>query len=113
MFRHVMMAAAVLLSVCAHAQRYAVYGTVRDSKNQEFSVGATLQLEGLSFYTTTDGAGRFRFDRVPAGEYTITLRSLGYTTRTEQVSVTADQALTLSLDPSYTLTDEVVVLSTR
>ncbi|MBT1706682.1 TonB-dependent receptor [Fulvivirgaceae bacterium PWU5] len=113
MFKHVMMAAAVLLSLCAQAQRYAVYGTVRDSKNQESVVGATLQLSELSFYTTTDAAGRFRFDRVPTGEYTVTLRSLGYTSRTEKISVAADQELTLSLDPSYTLTDEVVVLSTR
>ncbi|MBT1687212.1 TonB-dependent receptor [Dawidia soli] len=113
MLKHVLMAAIVLLSVCAHAQRFAVTGTVRDSKNQESIVGATLQLSGLSFYTTTDAAGRFRFDRVPAGEYTLVLRSLGYTERTEQVSVTADQQLTLTLDPSYTLTDEVVVLSTR
>src|SRR6187551_2610083 len=111
MFNYAMMAAAVLLSLCAQAQRYAVYGTVRDSKNQESIVGATLQLSELSFYTTTDAAGRFRFDRIPTGEYTVTLRSLGYTSRTERVSVTADQELTLSLDPSYTLTDEVVVLS--
>ena len=43
MFNYAMMAAAVLLSLCAQAQRYAVYGTVRDSKNQESIVGATLQ----------------------------------------------------------------------
>lgn len=113
MFKHVMMAAAVLLSISAHAQRYAVYGTVRDSKNQESIIGATLQIEGLSFYTTTDAGGRFRFDRVPTGEYTVALRSLGYTSRSERVSVTADKELTLSLDPSYILTEEVVVLSTR
>jgi iron complex outermembrane receptor protein len=108
-----MMIAAVLLSLCAQAQRYAVYGTVRDSKNQEPIVGATLQLSELSFYTVTDAGGRFRFDRIPTGDYTVTLRSLGYASRTERVSVTADQELTLSLDPSYTLTEEVVVLSTR
>jgi iron complex outermembrane recepter protein len=107
------MAAAMLLSLCAHAQRYAVYGTVRDSKNQESVAGATLQLEGLSFYTTTDAAGRFRFDRVPTGQYTVTVRSVGYTTRTESIAVNADLALALGLDPSYTLTDEVVVVSTR
>ena len=50
-----------------------VVGTVFDSlRTQALLSGATVVLEELPRYVTTDNRGRFRFDSVPAGTYTIT-----------------------------------------
>jgi hypothetical protein len=51
--------------------RGALLGTVTERRVQRPLVGATVFLDGTSFSTTTDAAGRFRFDDIPAGSYQV------------------------------------------
>ncbi|RMF00284.1 MAG: carboxypeptidase-like regulatory domain-containing protein, partial [Bacteroidetes bacterium] len=52
-------------------------GTVRDADNGQPLVGATVQLT-KQMGTSTDSLGRFRFDQLLPGRYTVSVSYLGY-----------------------------------
>lgn len=81
-------------------------GSVLDALTKEPLVGATLQLEGVTHNTRTDGQGRFRFVTGQKFPYTIIVSYVGYKT----ISVVADGSpITIELEQDATGLDEVVV----
>ncbi len=112
MLKLLFVASATMFSFTAWSQ-YTVSGTVRDAKNNELLAGATLQTENVRRNTVTDDQGRFTLVNLPAGEYIIRIKFLGYTEKSEKLSVTQNTVLDISLEPSSVLTDEVVVMATR
>lgn len=65
-----------LVPCLAQAQRTgALVGTVFDSLVTERALPyATVAIVELARYTETDSAGRFRFDSIPAGRFTLTFQ---------------------------------------
>jgi len=65
--------------------------------------GATVRLPGLGLGRITDLQGWFRFDDVPLGTHGLLVEALGYSTRTDSLTLSAGQLLdltvTLSVDP--------------
>jgi hypothetical protein len=53
------------------AARVAILGSISLEGSRSPLPGATVFLDGTAFSTTTDSAGRFRFDEIPAGSYQI------------------------------------------
>jgi hypothetical protein len=51
--------------------RVAILGSISLEGSRSPLPGATVFLDGTAFSTTTDSAGRFRFDEIPAGSYQI------------------------------------------
>lgn len=81
-------------------------GVVLDAVTREPLAGATLQLEGVTHSTKTDGQGKFRFVTGQKFPYTIIVSYVGYKT----VSVVADGSpITIVLEQDATGLDEVVV----
>lgn len=66
-----------------------VSGIVVDSLGGAIT-GASVSIEGSSAATMTDGSGAFRFQRVPPGTVTLTVRRLGY--RPRSVTVVSEAA---------------------
>ncbi|HCW07397.1 MAG TPA: TonB-dependent receptor, partial [Cytophagales bacterium] len=99
-----------LLTVNAFAQ-FKISGTVRDSKNKQPLIGATIQLEN-SKGTTTNDLGYFEIKNV-SGKQTLVVRFLGFTEEKKEIQVGADLSLDFFLLESNQLTDEVVVYATR
>ena len=66
------------------APAQAVSGTVVDSLGGAIT-GAGVSIEGSNSATITDGAGAFRFQRVPPGPVTLIVRRLGYRQRSVSV----------------------------
>ncbi len=66
-----------------------VIGTVTDAASGQPIGDASVSLAGAVVSATTDLAGRYRLTGVPAGEYTVRVRAVGYGTREEEVTVAA------------------------
>ena len=63
----------------------------------------------------TDAEGYFRFKNVPAGEYTLKVQSMGYSTQTKRVTVSNDFTVDMHfvMEEETIMTDEVVVSANR
>src|SRR5690349_16446277 len=87
MYKYLLLVAiAALLQQLAWAQTDFLKGTVKDEDGQPL-IGATVQINELSKLTVTDEFGTFNFPKVPSGNYTITIRYLGYVEKSESVVV--------------------------
>src|SRR5689334_9792507 len=112
MFKAFLMAAALLLPTAVRAQNFAVTGTVRDSKQNHVLPGASVQIDGTRYATAADEFGHFNF-KLAAGSYTLRVRFVGFQEKTEAITVSGNTDVTLMLEESLAMTDEVVVLATR
>ncbi|SKC76599.1 TonB-dependent receptor [Ohtaekwangia koreensis] len=113
MYKVFFVAAAMLLSAHVYAQEFFIAGSIRDAKNNQLLTGASLQLEGTNRVAVSDAFGRFKFEKVAAGEYTLVAKFIGYSDKSEKVTASSNVEVTIHLDESFVMTDEVVVLSTR
>jgi len=113
MFKSMIVAAAVLLSTHAIAQQFSITGTVKNGKSNQVLAGASVQLENQNRFAVTDEFGRFRIEKLPVGDYSMLIRFIGFQEKTENVSLTQNVNVTVTLDESVQLTDEVVVYATR
>src|SRR5438552_7849082 len=75
------------------AQRGTVAGQVTDKSNQPVS-GASVIIIGTSLQGRTTREGRFTLTNVPAGQYQVQVRLIGYATATSPVTVAAGQTAT-------------------
>jgi TonB-dependent SusC/RagA subfamily outer membrane receptor len=96
------------------AQQGTVAGQVTDKSNQQPVVGAQVLITGTSLQARTGRDGHFTIIKVPAGQYSVQVRIIGFATGTMSVSVaagevaTADFALTAAAVPL----DAIVVSAT-
>src|SRR5688572_18372393 len=113
MFKCIMFAAVLLSATSAYAQRFAITGIVRDDQRNEVLAGTTVQLQSTKFSTVTNNEGRFKIDDLSAGTYTVVVRFLGYSQKSQQVTVEGDLTLDIRMEASSQMTEEVVVYATR
>ena len=113
MFKVFIVATAMLWSAGAYAQQFAVDGTVEDAKTHHALPGATVEMQELKRFAVADEFGRFTLSKVPAGEFTLAVRFLGYIVKQEKVTVPLSGPVSIGLDESVQMTDEVVVVATR
>ena len=88
-----------------------ISGTVIHSETREPVVAANVVIVGTPLGAATDSEGRFRINRVPAGQYTLKITALGYETHEKSVQVTAGQTISvvIELSPSVLLFPPVTV----
>ncbi len=88
-----------------------IKGTVTDASTLEPLIGAQVILPALTTGAVTDFDGMYEITAVPAGNYTVEIRYIGYRTSTESITVVSGQTLTLDigLRESAINLDEVVV----
>lgn len=93
------------------AQTGTVLGQVRDASTGEPVRAADVVIEGTQFSALTDDSGQYRILEVPAGTYTISAGRIGYGRQAQEVTVVADQEVTLdfSLEVSVSQLDQIVV----
>jgi iron complex outermembrane receptor protein len=113
MFKSMMMATAMLWTTGAYAQKYVLSGTVREATKNETLSGATVQLEGSTGSAVTNDKGIFRIENLSPGTYTVVIRFLGYAQKKEQVVLQNDVEISIVLETSPQMTEEVVVYATR
>jgi hypothetical protein len=107
----------LLASLLSQAQTFrgAINGTVVDPSGAMVSgatVKATNNATGVSLTTTTTSGGQFSFQDLPLGSYKVTVSSSGFgTVTTDNVSVTAGGAYTLSVTLKMGLSTTAVEVS--
>ncbi|WP_067151641.1 TonB-dependent receptor [Pseudotamlana agarivorans] len=88
-------------------------GNVYDAEHpKELLVGATVQLEGTSWAKVTDFDGRFEFNNLPQGKYTVIIRYIGFKTiRIQDVEITANNIseINVAMNASADALNEVIV----
>ena len=92
-------AGAVLMAAtfCAGARGATVTGTVKGPDGAPF-MGAFVQAQNaqtrMTFMALSDAQGRYRVEKVPAGEYRIAIKALGFKADAQSgVKIAADQNL--------------------
>ncbi|MCU0471746.1 MAG: TonB-dependent receptor [Bacteroidales bacterium] len=89
----------LICSTCLNGQIGSIEGIVTDKANSEILIGTTVQIEGTTIGTTTDIDGHFIFPNLKAGNYTLKISYVSYTTRIiENVNVETDKITTISVE---------------
>lgn len=93
-------AALLLIAAAAAGQQTPVRLSGRVVESGQFTPirGATIELPGVG-RLTTDDAGAFHFNRVPAGFHRIRVQALGYETLESSIMVRGDTTMQLQLQP--------------
>ncbi len=90
-FRHLAVAAALLLVALPAAAQTTLVGTVTDTDGETLP-GATVYLSGTTRGVQTDDDGRFRLTGVQPGAYRLVASLIGFTAQTQDIRVAAGQA---------------------
>ncbi len=103
--------ALTLFASFAYAQTQVITGTVTNSSNNETVSAVSVMLKGSSEGTFTDPRGNFRLTVSRALPVTLVFSSVGFVTR--EIEVSSTDPLSVSLEPSSILGEEIVVAATR
>ena len=93
----------------------AIVGHVIEKGSEAGLPYATVLLVETGEGTVTDAGGYFRFKKLPAGEYTLKVQIMGYTTQVKKVTVSKDFVVDMHfvMEEESIMTDEVVVSANR
>jgi len=93
------------------AESGAIVGRVSDAKTGDAIAGAFVRVVGTRLGTLTGDSGTYRLVAVPVGDHEVIVNRIGYSQRSQTITVSADEAITLNvaLSPVPTHLDQVVV----
>ena len=104
---------ALLIFGTARAQdKFTLNGYVRDASSGEELIGVTILVEETGGGVNTNPYGFYSLT-LPAGEYNIQFRYIGFKTKIEKVSLNKDLSLNIELEEEVTELSEVVVTAER
>jgi outer membrane receptor protein involved in Fe transport len=108
-----LLAIGAALCVSASAQQSTtVSGSVKNSKSKEAISAVSVTIKGGTTGTFTDDKGNFKFSTVQKLPFTLVISSVGYTNK--EIAVKSNnETVDVSIEPSFTLGDEVVVAASR
>jgi len=90
-----------------------VRGQVVDSITKQPLIGATVELMPLHKGSISHKHGAFTIEKIPEGDYTITVKYIGYELLTRRIVLPQDSVLTVLLEPKGFLLKPTVVESER
>ena len=95
-----------------HGQTYRLYGSVRDGRTGEALSGASIALIGTTSGTVSNAYGYYVLN-LTAGEHQLRWSYVGYGSRLQTISLTADAMLNIELETETTTIGEVTVSADR
>src|SRR4051794_32243226 len=87
-------------------------GTITDNSSHGIE-GALVHILNTNLQTTTNNEGRFTFNSIPPGRYTIEASAVGYAVATAIASTLNDNTTVIQLQPAIKQLDEVVVTAQK
>lgn len=103
----------LLIGLTSFAQEKATLsGYIRDASNGEELIGAAVFVQELSTGTSTNFYGFYSLS-IPPGNYQITTSYLGFQSKTQPITLKANQTLHIELEPEGLFIQEVVVTATE
>ena len=104
---------AATITISASAQNSTtVSGSVKNAKSKELVSAVSVTVKGSSVGTFTDDKGTFRFSSIKNYPVTLVFSSVGFANKEVTVNA-AKTGVEVSLEPSFTLGNEVVVSASR
>ncbi|WP_298532269.1 TonB-dependent receptor [uncultured Algibacter sp.] len=101
----------LLLGITLTAQNtHSVRGTVKDFKNGETLLGATVYLKGTTIGTITNAYGFYSLT-AEEGTYTLVVSYMGYEETTQEVVLNKDQLIDFEVEESTEQLEEVVIVA--
>ncbi|KQC30396.1 TonB-dependent receptor [Flagellimonas eckloniae] len=88
--------------------RYNISGTIK-TENGEPLAYATINLDRNNKYAVANENGIYQIKNVRSGDYTITVSSIGFATKTQAISVNGDLTLDFTLIEDVQALDDVIV----
>jgi outer membrane receptor protein involved in Fe transport len=99
----------LLMSTFLFAQeKFSVNGTIKDKKNGETLLGATVYLKGTTNGAVTNEYGFFSLT-APKGTYTLVISFIGYENITKEITLDVDQTINFEIKEASTSLDIVVI----
>jgi TonB-dependent receptor len=100
-----------LLTLSGYAQKAILSGKILDSDDKLSLPGAMIVIVGENKYTTSDYTGNFEFLDINAGSYQVSVKYIGYTSTTQEITVESgkNNVLNFALKVSGTELNEVIV----
>ncbi|WP_240049465.1 TonB-dependent receptor [Mucilaginibacter psychrotolerans] len=102
---------ALLLPVLASAQ-FSISGKIINQAGEALP-GATISLVNLNRGAQTNVSGNYRFDNLPAGNYTLIATYIGYQSLTKTTALSSSETINFTLSTGVFSAEEVVVTATR
>ncbi|MFT5750317.1 MAG: hypothetical protein ACI93S_001597 [Ancylomarina sp.] len=89
-------------------ETYTVSGTIKDAKNGETLLGASIYFKGTTAGVMSNEYGFYSLT-IPTGEYTLCVSYLGYTLSTQEVQLTKDQKIDFEIRSNTTELNEIII----
>jgi outer membrane receptor protein involved in Fe transport len=99
------------ISMFSFGQSSSIKGTITDAQTSETLVGAYVIVDGLQMGGSSDIDGNYIIENLPAGTYDVIATYVGFSSKTEEVTLAEDQEIILNfnLSPDLMGLDEIVV----
>ena len=107
MYKHLLFLFVFAFSVSIYAQNVTVTGTITEASTGQPLPGVNLVLKNTSRGTSTDFDGNFTFNDVPLNSVLV-VSYLGF--KTQEITITNDQPLSIQLEDDNEALSEVVVI---
>ena len=93
--------------------QYSISGNISDAKNGESLPMAHIRLNGTFRTVLSDENGNFKISNLKAGTYKLKVTYMGYKDFEKEISLDKDVNLSIKLQTTAILEDEVVIMATR
>jgi iron complex outermembrane receptor protein len=113
MFKNLFAVLSVMLLPFLATAQFSVSGKITDQQTGQTLPGATISIENTYSNAIADANGAYSFKNVKAGNYTIKVTYIGYTTAQKAITVSAATTLNFALKANNVIGDEVTVRATR
>ena len=104
----VVLALTLIVSSAYAQENYTVSGTVKDVKNGETLLGASVYFKGTSIGVMSNEYGFYSLT-VPKGNYTLSVSYLGYQESSKEITLEKDQKVDFEINESSTQLSEIIV----
>ncbi len=89
---------ALLITTVGYSQTGSLEGTIVDNKTGKPLASVNVSLNGTTYGAATTTDGVYQIKNVPAGEYTLELRSIGYEVASREVSIASGETTVVDVD---------------
>ncbi|MEI7490872.1 MAG: TonB-dependent receptor [Bacteroidota bacterium] len=103
---------AILFALTSYTQ-VRLGGTICDKTDGKFLPGANLVLEKSGQNAVTDENGHFSFPKIRQGTYILRVSYIGYSKMRLDIRLQSDTTVSIAMEPSVILAEEVNVTATR
>jgi hypothetical protein len=104
----------ILSQINLQAQiKHTISGTIRDKKNGEEIIGATISISELKGVGTKSNTYGFYSITIPEGTYNVRISSLGFTPSITQITLTKDAKMDVQLETASSALKEIKISSIK